>query len=315
MDKQRVVDLWRTAEKNLAVRPEAEEALARFVLRVAHEEAGEGADRSFVEEGGNRAFIRLQTRILVQEKPDPEHVVNLAEFIVRGGYPPGQTYRIPGIFEIMRREERAARSRTVSLSEPICHGEDSEGEPSTVEEVTPNLAVIAPPVGAEVNRETERWVEELARAAEAQPDRVKRETLNALLLYLKHGVALCNGRSAASLYESTTLPVETLLAAANLSGLHVELFDKTKSQWMMKRDVWQFLGTIMELFIKAYVEKDPKPYFRKIQNTVRQRVNRVLPILDGIRMCCASDVFGVEEICRDRNLHPEGEVADEGVEQ
>ena len=314
MDKQRVVDLLRAAETNPAVKPQAEEELVRFLLEVAYTEVGDGADRSFVEEGVNEAFIRLRTYILAKEKVAPEYVVNLAEFIIRGGYPPGQRFRIPGIFAIMMRKQKDFWSATVSLSDPICQEGESEGESSTVEEVTPDHAVITPPASAAVRREIERCVEELARAAEAHLDRVKRQTLNALLLYLKRGVALCNGGSMVSLYELTTLPVETLLAAAHLSGFHVRLFDKTKSQWTMKRDVWQLLGTIMELFAKTYVEKDPTPYFQKIQNSVRQRVNRVLPILAGISMRGESDIFGVEEICQDRNLYPEGEHADEGVE-
>jgi hypothetical protein len=306
--KLEVIGLLRAAETDPAASSQAWEALARFILAVAYKEAGEGRDRSFVEEGANRVFIKLGDYIKARGMTDPEHIVNLAKFFIRGGYLPGKKERIPGIFAIMIGEQEDFWSRHDSLSEPPSHGPDPDGKQMTVEveEVTPNPTVIAPVTIASAKQEIICWVEELARAAEANKDRVKRETLNALILYIKHRVAHCNGiSSSVDLYELKAVPIETLLKDAelkdaDLSEFNAGLFDKTESQWMIRKDACKFLREVMG---------------RNIQNTVRQRVNRVLPILCGIRLRCESDVLGVEGICRDRNIHPDTENANEGEEE
>ncbi len=266
--KAKVIGLLRAAETDPAASSQAREALARFILDVADKEAGEGRDRSFVEEGANRVFIKLGDYIKARGMTDPEHIVNQAKFFIRGGYKPGKKGRIPGIFEIMIGEQEDFWSRHDSLSEPASHGTDPDGEQMTLEDVIPNPTVIAQATTASAKWEIICWVEELAQAAEANKDRAKLGTLNALVLHIKHRVALCNERSSTRLYELTTVPVEELLKNANLSGFNAGLFAKTKTQWMIRRDVCKFLGEVMGRNIQNSVRK---------QNGVRQRVNRVLP--------------------------------------
>lgn len=216
--REKVVNLLRAAETDSDAKPLAARELAHFVLVVTHAEAKVlGFSNQEAKEGANRVFERLQTYIPARGIKDPEHIVNLAEHFIRGGYvrdksgkpirnKSGKLKWRPGVFDIMKREGESAQRRTVSLQESIPYMEaDSEGGQTTFEDVTPNpantpqeeLIDAKRPVGQAINH----WVEELAREAEAEEDQVKRETLNALILHIKHLVAHCNGiRSSAGLY-------------------------------------------------------------------------------------------------------------------
>jgi hypothetical protein len=125
MDKKEVAGLLRAAAVDLAVKPRAERELARLIMQEARAQAKvEGCSYREADQGANRVFERLQTYILAQKITDPEHIVNLAEFFVRGGYMRDQSGKPrwqPSIFKIMKREEKSAQRRMVSLQEPISY--------------------------------------------------------------------------------------------------------------------------------------------------------------------------------------------------
>lgn len=324
MNKQQVIDLLRAAGTDPDAKRKAERALARFVLDVASAEAKAwGLSKQEAMEGANRVLARLQTYIPAKGITDPEHIVNLAAHFIRGGYvqdksgapvrnQSGTLKWRPGIFSLMTREWLRYWSKNDSLSQPISPGADQGDGGKTVADTIAEPDHVSVEVVEDMKPRIRHWIEELAREAEVPTlDGAGRATLNALILHIKGCVAPPQGTwSSATPDKLCMVLIDTLLKDADLRGFDAWLFDKTESQWTMRRDVWQFLAEIMGPYIRTRKTREneaPDFSYIKLQNAIRQRVNRVLPILYKISIRCGSDVLGVGGICQHHNIRPASE--------